>query len=315
MQEQRYEWLREGMPEIAREMLNVQGKELRARLVFLTAQLLGPITPAHVSLACAIECIHTASLLHDDVLDQGNMRRGRPCTHRIWGNTAAVLSGDWWLAKGFFMLLQVGHLDVIARVQKAMIQLVQGQLADCLMPHHGDRSAYLTMIQDKTACLFAVSAAGSSMISGGTKDQVHGLESYGMGVGMAYQLHDDAWEYGEHPEKWDGGHDFFQEKTTYPVILMRERGHEPEYPQFLAAQKQARLWMAQGRWNDGVPCPHSMPGLGPSLETVYHAMQAFVAETSLLAETYRRNALLEIVKLWGGGQLKDLLEYSDFSKK
>jgi geranylgeranyl pyrophosphate synthase len=312
--EKRAKWASCGIPAVAGEMLVSQGKEWRARLVFLTAQLLGPVTPAHEALACAIECVHTASLLHDDVLDQGNLRRGRPCTHRVWGNTVAILSGDWWLAKGFSILLQVGNLDVIARVQRATIQLVQGQLADCQMTYQASRSAYLTMIEDKTACLFAVAAAASGMLSGASLGQITALEAYGKGVGMAYQLRDDACEYGESPENWHMGHDFFQKKTTCPVVMMGEPGHEGAYIDFLSIQKKVVRLIDQGecssqdeRFPVGL-----VPELAPWLEKVHLGIKPFVDGTLALANGYTACALGGLDSLWPKDETRDFVEYSYF---
>jgi octaprenyl-diphosphate synthase len=213
-----------------------KGKELRAQLVFFTAQLLDNIQIDHHRLACIIEYLHWASLLHDDVLDQGQMRRQWPCMHKQYGNTLAILGGDWYVAQAFSLVVTLQDRHVMETVQGVMKPLIQGQMMDCSMASDITQDDYLTMIGYKTAELFAVSAQAAAMISGASHRVMHTLKQFGYAMGMAYQLKDDGAEYAAPVESWDFGHDFCQKKFTLPWILTRQSCSVTQWKEVLDIQ-------------------------------------------------------------------------------
>ncbi len=312
LQSYRNRWAHDcNAPQVILDMIPRKGKEIRGQLIFLTAQLLGKFTPAHGALACAIECLHTASLLHDDVLDEGQMRRGFFCAHRVLGNTVAILSGDWWLAQSFATLLEVHNWDAISCVQKAMVHLVQGQIADCQMTSHGmsahshvTRATYLAMIQDKTACLFSASALAAAIISGATEEQARALECYGMAMGMAYQLRDDAAEYGGSIKNWDSGHDFFQEKITFPWIVLSEQASLDEWRSIVSIQKAARTKILQGDFSENLAA-----SMESSLGSIHTAFQGGVCATYALADAYQMRAIKALLSCWQPSSIHDLVHW------
>jgi len=266
----------EKIPSIAGDLMRCYGKQMRAQLIFITAKLLGDVHNEHIALARAIEYVHAASLLHDDVLDQGVMRRGVICPHRIHGNARTILSGDWLLAYAFSVLLEVRDWDVVSCVQKSMLHLVRGQIVDCQSVGHADSAslcerAYVDMIQDKTAALFSASAYAAALISKATSAQALALKSYALNMGMAYQLQDDAAEYAAPAIYWDAGHDFFQRKITFPWIALQdqlspqdwdalmglhaemchEMCHEQDWPRLLEKYHNQLVWM-QAAFQHGV---------------------------------------------------------------
>lgn len=299
-------------PEIILHTLQQKGKEWRAQLVFLTAQLLGSLQPEHHALAGAIEYLHTASLLHDDVLDGGILRRGSPCAHEVYGNTLAILSGDWWLAQSLYLLLQVKNWDVVSCVQKAMVQLVQGQMYDCQRSHSSQSSTeipgiakrdYLAMIGDKTASLFSAAALASAMVSSASSAQATALEQYARAMGMAYQLQDDALEYQIPVEDWDGGHDFFQKKITLPWIIARESMEEESWRTLLEIQEKSAHKESQGG-----------QGAEEDLFLWHHVqrlLRGAVEETNILAERYKEEGIRALLAHWSKVEVKDLLQWGD----
>jgi len=301
-------WLSSNTPISVTEMILRPGKQWRAQLVFLTAQLLGLVTEEHVLLAGAIECLHTASLLHDDVLDNGYMRRGGECMHRVWGNAVAILSGDWWLSKSLALLLEISHRDVRKGMQKAMDQLVQGQILDCQMSVDVQAIDYLQMIRDKTACLFGIAASLSAVISNAPSESVKILEKYGLSMGMAYQLRDDADEYAMSPEKWNIGHDFVQKKVTYPWMLLRDTTASDQWAYIIDIQKTLYNRTVQ----EGDTMMHS-DQTGKTVicffQQIYAFFQHSVQETYALAERYKKSSLPDLHRLWTDSELSSLLHW------
>ncbi|MBM3631740.1 MAG: polyprenyl synthetase family protein [Alphaproteobacteria bacterium] len=226
----------QGVHPIIRDITARKGKQLRAQLVFFIAQLLDNIQTDHHRLACIIEYLHWASLLHDDVLDQGEMRRQRPCMHKDYGNTLAILGGDWYVAQAFSLVLTLQDRRVMETVQGVMKPLVQGQMMDCSMESDAGQDDYLTMIGYKTAELFAVSAQAAAMIAGASHSEMDALRTFGHAMGMAYQLQDDGAEYAAPVESWDFGHDFYQNKFTLPWILTRQSCSVSQWSEILDVQ-------------------------------------------------------------------------------
>ena len=319
----------QGVHPIIGDISERKGKELRAQLVFFTAQLLQNIQTDHHRLACVIEYLHRASLLHDDVLDQGQMRRQRPCMHKQYGNTLAILGGDWYVAQAFSLLLTLQDRHVMETVQGVMKPLVQGQMMDCSMESDSKQDDYLTMIGYKTAELFAVSAKAAAIISGASHAAAHTLTQFGYAMGMAYQLKDDGAEYAAPVESWDFGHDFCQNKFTLPWILTRQSCSVTQWNEVLDIQKMVctqqdsdPLLKQAGRTIGTSFC--SGPWSNPSwaavafppkqLDLLFHIQILFqegVNQTNELVQRYKDQGT-KALESWPAESIQPLLQWGSF---
>lgn len=190
------------------------GQRLRSQLVAVIHQLWPH--PHHSRLAAAIECIHMASLLHDDVLDQSLIRREGPSGHCLWGVKPAILRGDWWLAHGLKLLGQCQNSGVRDVMDRCLVTLVRGQLTDAFPPKAClPLWRHLVMVGQKTGVLFGSTAQCTGLLSRVSASCAQELYQSGFSMGVAYQLADDLAEFLLPPEQWDHGHDWIQGKKTY----------------------------------------------------------------------------------------------------
>ena len=169
------------------------GKRLRPALLLLCTRLFGPPNPCARRLAAVVEMIHTATLVHDDVIDLANKRRGRPSTNVIWGNHMAVLAGDWLYMQAFQISLEERNLHVLDLLTDLTKQMVEGELLQIeKLGSLITRDAHLDLIYRKTACLFAVCMQLGAVLAGAPEEQQLRLREYGRAVGMAFQITDDV---------------------------------------------------------------------------------------------------------------------------
>jgi octaprenyl-diphosphate synthase len=195
------------IPEVANHLINSGGKRLRPILTVAMAQLAGYPGDGHVKLAAAVEFMHTATLLHDDVVDESEMRRGKLAARMLWGNEASVLVGDFLLGQAFKMM------QLAAAKNTATTE-----------------DEYLAVIRGKTAELFAAACEVGPVLAGRPKENAAACRSFGMNLGIAFQLVDDALDYGGKSAKLgkNVGDDFREGKITLPVVLSFRRGSEGE---------------------------------------------------------------------------------------
>ncbi len=198
------------------------GKRLRPLLLLLTAKALGNSNEHQVTLATVVEFLHTASLLHDDVIDEATLRRGQESANLVWGNAASVLVGDFLYANAFQMMTQTGDVRVMDLVSQTVATLTEGevlQLVNCNNPDTTE-AQYLEVISCKTAILFETAAHLAALISNATPEQTQGLADYGLALGMAFQLVDDALDYTANVAELGKnlGNDLAEGKTTLPLI-------------------------------------------------------------------------------------------------
>lgn len=207
---------------IGHYLVEAGGKRLRPLLVLLTANALGYQGKEHLSLAAIIEFIHTATLLHDDVVDMSNLRRGRPTANAQWGNAPSVLVGDFLYSRAFQMMVAIGSMDVMALLSETTNVIAEGevqQLVNAKDPNV-DEANYFRVIDKKTAILFAAACEVGAIISGATPEQRTALNTYGRKVGVAFQLVDDALDYTGDAETLgkNVGDDLAEGKPTLPLI-------------------------------------------------------------------------------------------------
>ena len=208
------------------------GKRLRPMLTLASARLCGYEGRRHVELAACVEFIHTATLLHDDVVDESLLRRGTETANAVWGNQASVLVGDFLFSRSFQLMVDVGSLEVLGILANASATIAEGevrQLATVSRPETGIAD-YLRVIEGKTAALFAAACRIGAVIADRPREETEALEAYGMNLGMAFQLVDDVLDYAARQADLGKtvGDDFAEGKVTLPVILAFDRGDEEE---------------------------------------------------------------------------------------
>ncbi len=220
------------IPQIAGHLIRSGGKRLRPLIALASARMCGYEGTNHVKLAAAIEFIHTATLLHDDVVDTSSLRRGRTSANVLWGNPASILVGDYLFSKSFNLMVEVGNLRVLDILATASRVIAEGEILQLASASqvHTDESTYLKIVASKTAALFAAAAQIGPVIASRPAGEEASLESYGYNLGIAFQLADDALDYdgsqvdlGKTP-----GDDFREGKITLPVVLAFAKGDDEE---------------------------------------------------------------------------------------
>lgn len=220
------------IPELAGHLIAGGGKRLRPMLTLGCAALLDYGGTRHHKLAAAVEFIHTATLLHDDVVDVSGLRRGKPTANRLWGNPASVLVGDFLFSRSFELMVEDGSLRVLKILSAASAIIAEGEVAQLTAQRNVETSEdrYLEIITAKTAALFAAACQIAAIVAEREAPAEAALEAYGRHLGIAFQLVDDAIDYVSDADTMgkDVGDDFRDGKITLPVILAYARGNEEE---------------------------------------------------------------------------------------
>jgi len=220
------------IPEVANHLISSGGKRLRPILTLAMAKLAGYDGDGHVKLAAAVEFMHTATLLHDDVVDESDMRRGKKAARTVWGNDASVLVGDFLLGQAFKMMVEVASLPALDILSSAAAVIAEGEVMQLGAAKNTatTEDAYLAVIRAKTAELFAAACEVGPVLAERPKDERSACRSFGMNLGIAFQLVDDALDYGGKAAKLgkNVGDDFREGKITLPVVLSYRRGSESE---------------------------------------------------------------------------------------
>ncbi len=224
---------------IGHYLVEAGGKRLRPLMVLLTANALGyaDAKKEHLDLAAIIEFIHTATLLHDDVVDMSSLRRGRPTANAQWGNAPSVLVGDFLYSRAFQMMVQIGSMEVMAILANTTNVISEGEVQQLVNAKNPDVSEdnYYQVIDKKTAILFAAACEVAAVLSGASDEQRSALQSYGRKVGVAFQLVDDALDYtGDAATLGKNvGDDLAEGKPTLPLIYAMRTG-TPEQSAIIA---------------------------------------------------------------------------------
>ena len=220
------------IPEVANHLISSGGKRLRPMLTLAMARLSGYTGDGHIKLSAAVEFMHTATLLHDDVVDQSDMRRGKQAARMLWGNEASVLVGDFLLGQAFKMMVEVGSLQALDILSSAAAVIAEGEVMQLGAAKNTatNEDEYLAVIRAKTAELFAAACEVGPVLAGKDKSEIAACRSYGMNLGIAFQLVDDALDYGGKSAKLgkNVGDDFREGKITLPVVLSCRRGSDSE---------------------------------------------------------------------------------------
>ena len=218
--------------QIGHYIVSSGGKRLRPVLLLLVAKALGYGKDEHITLAAVIEFIHTATLLHDDVVDESSMRRGQDTVNELWGNSASVLVGDYLYSRSFELMVSVNNMRIMEILSRTTTAIAEGevlQLLNCNNPATNEQK-YLQVISRKTAILFSAAAQLAAVLVGAPEDIEISLKEYGLRLGIAFQLVDDALDYKADPEDLGKniGDDLAEGKPTLPLIYAIEHGTEQQ---------------------------------------------------------------------------------------
>jgi octaprenyl-diphosphate synthase len=220
------------IPKLAHHLIDSGGKRLRPMLTIAAARLCGYQGAGHIRLAAAVEFMHTATLLHDDVVDESDFRRGRKSARIVWGNQASVLVGDFLLGQAFRMMVEVGSLPALKILSNAAAVIAEGEVMqlDAAKDTATTEDEYLAIISAKTAALFSAATEVGAAVANRPAAEQTALKSYGRNLGIAFQLVDDALDYSGDSARLGKsiGDDFREGKITLPVILCFRRGSDSE---------------------------------------------------------------------------------------
>lgn len=220
------------IPDVANHLIQSGGKRLRPMMTLATAGLCRYVGDGHVKLAAAVEFMHTATLLHDDVVDESDMRRGKLAARMLWGNEASVLVGDFLLGQAFRMMVEVGSLPCLSVLADAAAVIAEGEVMQISAAKDTATTEddYVAVIRAKTAALFAAACEVGPILAGKSKAEMSACRAYGTNLGIAFQLIDDALDYGGSSSTLgkNVGDDFREGKITLPVVLSFRRGSGTE---------------------------------------------------------------------------------------
>jgi octaprenyl-diphosphate synthase len=204
------------------------GKRLRALLTLGSAKLCGYSKGGRdINLAACVELIHSATLMHDDVIDDGNLRRGKKTLNSIWGNQSSILIGDYLLSRCFEIMVEDGNLEILKLLSSASAQIAQGEILQ--LQHKGEidmlEETYLKIISSKTAALFSAATKVGAILSNTESREKDALDFYGKNIGLTFQIADDTLDYNSELKIFGKkiGKDFFEGKITLPIILLFQK--------------------------------------------------------------------------------------------
>ena len=236
------------IPEVTAHLVEAGGKRLRPMLTLAAARLCGYFGDHHIRLAATVEFIHTATLLHDDVVDESGQRRGRPTANLLWDNKSSVLVGDYLFARSFQLMVETGSLKVLDILANAAATIAEGEVLQMTAASdlRTDEGIYLKVVRGKTAALFSAATEAGGVIAGASDAQVQALFDYGDALGIAFQIADDLLDYQGDAQATgkNVGDDFRERKLTLPVIKAVAQ----------ATPEEHAFWtrtIEQGRQQDG----------------------------------------------------------------
>ncbi len=288
------------IPELAGHLIAGGGKRMRPMLTLASAKLLDYPGTRHHKLAAAVEFIHTATLLHDDVVDGSDLRRGKRTANIIWGNPASVLVGDFLFSRSFELMVEDGSLKVLKILSNASAVIAEGEVNQLTAQRQiaTTEERYLEIIGAKTAALFAAACRIAAVVGERDEGVEMALDSYGRNLGIAFQLVDDAIDYASDAETMGKGvgDDFRDGKVTLPVILAIARGSDAD----------------RAFWKD------AMEGRRASDEDLAHGTQLLrgcnaIADTIEHARLYGQRAIDALGPFAGGAAKAAMIEAVEFA--
>ena len=286
------------IPELAGHLIAGGGKRMRPMLTLACASLLGYPGTRHHKLAAAVEFIHTATLLHDDVVDGSGMRRGKRTANLIWGNPASVLVGDFLFSRAFELMVEDGSLKVLRILSHASAVIAEGEVEQLAAQRQidTDEDQYLTIISAKTAALFAAACRVAPVVAEASEDAELALECYGKNLGIAFQLTDDVIDYASDAATMGKGvgDDFRDGKMTLPVILAFARGNEADRAFWREAVSGVRI--SDADLDHAVGLLRSTGALADTIEQARHYGRRAIDALAIFPASKAKAALVEAVE-------------------
>ncbi|WAK02714.1 octaprenyl diphosphate synthase [Methylobacter sp. YRD-M1] len=272
------------------------GKRLRPMLLLLAAKALGDVHNNHLVLAAVIEFIHTATLLHDDVVDDSDRRRGKDSANAVWGNAASVLVGDYLYSSAFEMMVRTGNMRVMEILSKTTTAIAEGevlQLLNCNNPETTEEK-YLEVISRKTAILFSAATRLGAVISNASPEVEEGLARYGQHLGIAFQLIDDALDYKANQEELGKnlGDDLAEGKPTLPLIYAIQHGTDSEANIVIDAVRNGN----RDAFNEVYAVVKSTKAIDYTERRADEEAQKAIDALSILPDSEYKNALILLAK-------------------
>lgn len=286
------------IPELAGHLIAGGGKRMRPMLTLACAKLLGYPGTRHHKLAAAVEFIHTATLLHDDVVDGSGMRRGKRTANIIWGNSASVLVGDFLFSRAFELMVEDGSLKVLKILSSASSVIAEGEVEQLTAQRRldTDEEQYLEIVSAKTAALFAAACRVAPVVAESGEEAELALESYGKHLGIAFQLADDVIDYASDTAVMGKGvgDDFRDGKMTLPLILAYARGSEEDRSFWQAAVSGERV--GDEDLEKAIRLMRSSDALGDTIELARHYGRRAIAALAAFPSSKAKAALTEAVE-------------------
>jgi octaprenyl-diphosphate synthase len=285
------------IPEVAGHLVAAGGKRVRPMLTLIAAQLCGYRGQRHVRLAAAVEFIHTATLLHDDVVDQSELRRGLATANAIWGNKPSVLVGDFLFARAFQLMVEDGSLEVLGILANASAVIAEGEVAQLMTANDAEttEASYLRVVSAKTATLFAAAAQIGGLVAERPRAEAEALREYGENLGIAFQLIDDVLDYSAREVVLGKslGDDFRDGKITLPVVLAFARGSAEE--RGFWQRTLERVEQQDGDFRHAIELMHRHGALADSLARAAQYGDAARRALEIFPPSEPRQALLDLV--------------------
>ncbi|MGI4768759.1 MAG: polyprenyl synthetase family protein [Janthinobacterium lividum] len=286
------------IPEVANHLIESGGKRLRPMMTLAAAGLCGYAGDGHVKLAASVEFMHTATLLHDDVVDQSDMRRGKLAARMLWGNEASVLVGDFLLGQAFRMMVEVGSLPCLSVLADAAAVIAEGEVMQISAAKDTATTEddYVAVIRAKTAALFAAACEVGPILAGRPKAERTACRAYGTNLGIAFQLIDDALDYGGSSSALgkNVGDDFREGKITLPVVLSFRRGSTEERAFWSRTLEKGEI--AEGDLETAIATMRRHRAIEDTIERARHYGAMARDALELFPASEHKAALLDVVE-------------------
>jgi octaprenyl-diphosphate synthase len=280
--------------QVSRYIISAGGKRLRPALLLLMCGALGYTQNQRFNLAAVVEFIHTATLLHDDVVDESTLRRGRSTANEAFGNPASVLVGDFLYSRAFQMMVESGQMRVMEILAEATNVIAEGEVLQLMNMHDAslDESGYLRVIRSKTAKLFEASARLAAVLAGSNRAVEAACATYGQALGTAFQVIDDVLDYdGDVQEMGKNlGDDLREGKTTLPLIIAMQRGSAPQAKVLRDAIESGGI----DQLDQVVQIVRATGSLEATRQAAAQEAQRAIDTLSLLPSNFFTHALLEL---------------------
>jgi octaprenyl-diphosphate synthase len=272
------------------------GKRVRPMMLLLSAKLAGYQGESHIGLASVVEFIHTATLLHDDVVDSAVLRRGQDSANAVWGNEASVLVGDFLFAKSFSIMVREGNLEILKTLSDATTQMAEGEVLQLISTCDVelDEERYIEVVRNKTAVLLSAASRCGALLGACPPEQEEALSSYGMDLGIAFQFMDDALDYVADQDAFgkECGHDLLEGKVTLPLIHTLKRCNAEERKKIAGIIEQETL--PDKDLNYIVGLIHSYDGIDYTRERAKLLIDSAKAHLAIFADCPAKEAMIRL---------------------